>query len=266
MHPPTLPPPDAPPVRPRVIGTRSEPTAPLEPAPRRPDLDRWLWVVGAFVAAVALAAVLPRPFVWVLCAIPHEMGHATVACLLGRPAAPAISLAGHAWTGIADLVPLLPWLWSAAFGFAAWSLRSRHLPLALCVGAAVAVPALSFHGTSEVLISAAGHIGELLFAGYCYATIWSGGRTGSLQERLVGGALGAMIQSSNLKLCAGLMFDAAARDDYATSGSLGLKNDYLVLAEDLCDCRLQTIAALMLLLSLLPLPLGLWWGARRTVD
>ena len=42
------------------------------------------------------------------------MGHATVGCLLGHPSTPAISLAGHAWTGIADLRPWLVWLMALA--------------------------------------------------------------------------------------------------------------------------------------------------------
>jgi hypothetical protein len=76
---------------------------------------------------------------------------------------------------------------------------------------------------------------------------------------------GALVQLANLKLCFLLMTSAAARDEYAHNGSLGLVNDYLVLAEQLLHCRLQSVAAVMLLLALLSLPAGLligWWRSR----
>ena len=40
---------------------------------------------------------------------PHEMGHATLGCLFGRPSAPAVSLAGEAWAGIGDRRTWLVW-------------------------------------------------------------------------------------------------------------------------------------------------------------
>jgi len=58
------------------------------------------------------------------------------------------------------------------------------------------------------------------------------------------------------------LFSAGAREHYRSSGSLGLKNDYLVLAEDLCHCRLSSVAGLMLVLAIAALPLGLLWGRR----
>lgn len=221
---------------------------------------RWRCLGGGIAAAWALGFVLPGMFQWFLAALPHEMGHATVGCLLGRPSAPAISLAGHAWTGIGERRDWLVWLMVVAFAAAAWVQRERvrrWLPLSLL---AVAVPLLAFATTGEILIAAGGHLGELVFAAYCYAVCWSGGRTGTPAERGAGAMAGALLQYGNLSLCWGLMHDAGAREHYAGSGSLGLKNDYLVLAEDLCHCGLGKVAGIMLVASVLALPLGLWWG------
>jgi hypothetical protein len=251
-----------------VIGVRraaGHPEATADPAPN-PDLAiRWRCLAAGIVAAWGLSFVLPGMFVWFLAAIPHEMGHATVGCLLGRPSAPAISLSGHAWAGIGERSDLLVWLLALAAGAAAFGWRHR-LPLAIACGAtAVAIPAIAFAEAADIVITAAGHLGELAFAAYCYAICWSGGRTGTPAERGAGAMAGALLQFGNLKLCWGLLHDPAVREHYATSGSLGLKNDYLVLAEDLCHCGLGRIAGIMLVVAVLPLPLGLWWGHRRAL-
>jgi len=224
---------------------------------------RWRYLAAGIVAAWALGFVLPGMFTWFLAAIPHEMGHATVGCLLGRPSAPAISLAGHAWTGIGERRDWLVWGMAIALAATAYVQRERlHrcVPLAIL---AVVSPMVAFSTTGEILIAAGGHVGELVFAAYCYGVCWSGGRTGTPAERGAGAMAGALLQHGNISLCWGLMHDAAARDHYANNGSLGMKNDYLVLAEDLCHCGLGKVAGVMLFLSVLALPLGLWWGVLQ---
>jgi hypothetical protein len=228
-----------------------------------PTAAPWPWLVLGIGLAFVPQLFLPRMFTWFLAAIPHEIGHATAGCLLGRPSAPAISLAGEAWTGIQELQPPLVWLLAAAFAGAAWwqrALRVRSLALGTT---AVALPAVAFTGAAEIAIAAAGHVAELAFAAWCYATCWHGGRTGSAAERTAGALAGGLLQGTNLRLCWGLLADAGARAHYASNGSLGLKNDYLVLAEDLCGCRLQSVALCMLVVAIAALPLGILWGQRR---
>ncbi len=224
---------------------------------------RWRCLAAGIFAAWALGFVLPGTFAWFLAAIPHEMGHATVGCLLGRPSAPAISLAGHAWTGIGERRDWLVWVIAIVFAAAAYVQRERlHLCIPLALVAIVA-PIVAFGRAGEILIAAGGHVGELVFAAYCYGICWSGGRTGTPAERGAGAMAGALLQHGNISLCWGLMRDAAARHHYASSGSLGMKNDYLVLAEDLCHCGLGKVAGIMLAASVMALPLGLWWGVRQ---
>jgi hypothetical protein len=244
---------------------RTVPPPPPAPTSSCTAPPRWRWLALGFAAATVSHFVLPGPFRWFLCAIPHEMGHATVGCILGHPSAPAISLRGEAWTGIADLRPWLVWLMAAAAAAGAFALRRRRPACAALGALAVAIPPLAFSRAADVLIAAGGHLGELAFATYCYQMGWTGGRTDTPQERAACAMAGALVQWTNLALCFGLLTNAAARAHYATNGSIGLKNDYLVLAEDLCGCRLQSVALLMLVLALLPLPLGLligWWRTR----
>lgn len=271
LEPPAAPPSPSPPPRPHVVGVRrrddaaaDQPTDPIsgddtgEPAP-----TRWRWLALGFAAAWLLPPFLPWGFDWFLAAIPHEMGHATIGSLLGRPSAPAISLAGHAWAGIGEFRPWLSWAMALGLGALAW-LQRRHLGLAIPLAAvAIALPFVARMHTAELLIALGGHFGELVFAAYCYALCWSGGHTGTPQERIASAMCGAILQAGSLRLSWGLLTDAAVRAHYEVSGSLGMKNDYLVVAEDLCACRLQTVVGWMLVPGLLALPLGLWWGVVR---
>lgn len=241
------------------------------PPPSRLDLDeptRWRWLLLGCVLAWITAATFSTMFTWFLCAIPHEMGHATVGCLLGRPSAPAISLGGHAWTGIADrsaVVVTLVALSAAAGAFFSFR-RGRRVLAATCAVLAIALPLVSYAELAEVLISVGGHLGEVAFAGYCFSLVFTGGKTGTPQERTAAAFAGALVQAVNVKLCFGLMTSQPARDHYGSNGSLGLKNDYLVLAEDLLHCKLQSVAGGMMLASLavplVGLGIGLWLASR----
>lgn len=257
-------PPFTPPIG-RVIGPRYTEPDPNEPEPAPETASRWLWLAVGFAAAFLAGFVLPHNFTWFLCALPHEMGHATVGCLLGHPSAPAISLHGHAWTGIGELRPWLVWFMAIGFAVAAYVMR-RTLPACIALAAmAVLIPMLAFTKAADVLIAVGGHVGELAFATWCYTMAWTGGRTGTPKERSACAMAGGLVQFANLKLTFGLLTSFAARDLYENNGSLGLKNDYLVLAEDLLRCNLRSVALVMFVLALLPLPLGLligWWRER----
>ncbi|MBK9129668.1 MAG: hypothetical protein IPM13_18065, partial [Phycisphaerales bacterium] len=225
------------------------------PAPEPLDLG-WRFLALGLVLAWGSGFVLPGSFTWFLAAIPHEMGHATVGCLLGHPSAPAISLRGEAWTGIAEQRPFLVWAIALIAAACAYGMRHRT-GVALGLGAlALLVPAIAFNEVGEAAILVAGHGGELAFATYCFYLAVTGGRTGTPQERTASAMAGALLQFVNLKLCVGLIVSAEAREWYATNGSVGLVNDYLRLANDVFGCSLQAVAGAMLLVGILPLPLG----------
>ena len=57
-------------------------------------------------------------------------------------------------------------------------------------------------------------------------------------------------------ICVDLATSAAARAHYAASGSFGLTNDYIRLAEDVLNMGLPQVGAVMLIVSLLPIPLS----------
>ena len=61
------------------------------------------------------------------------------------------------------------------------------------------------------------------------------------------------------------MTSAAGREAYRNSGSFGLTNDYLRVAEDVVGCPLEMVAVGMGILALAaPVVAGALWFLRRT--
>jgi hypothetical protein len=267
-------PPPPPPYVPPSSNRRPRPVAP-PPEHRRfhvPVVDvrvddgssaRWRWLLLGCVLAACGSFFLPCRFEWFLRAIPHEMGHATVGILFGHPSAPAINLAGHAWAGIGAFRPWLSWTVAIVLVLFAVALRQRPFAAGALGALALALPFVARSDLADVLIAAGGHLGELAFAAFCYALCWSGGYTGEAKERFASAMAGSLVQTGNLRMLWDLIHDPAAQAHYRTSGSLGLKNDYLVLAEELCHCRLEQVAACMLVPAVLALPAGILWGVWR---
>ncbi len=262
--------PPALPVMPKTGRWSPHAPAPRQAAPPVAGPDPWVVPVGIGLGLSLLSGfVLPAAMPWFLAAIPHEMGHATMGCLLGHPSAPAISLRGEAWTGIAEQRPFLVWLLAAAALATALVLRRRGANARRWLTLLLAVPLLplcAFTALAEVLIAAAGHLGELLFTGFAFFLAASGGYTGRVRERMGSALAGGLVLGRNLELCWGLLTSAEARALYGENGSLGLTNDYLRLSEDSFGCSLQAVALVMLLVALLPLPLGLWLGRRQAAQ
>ena len=181
------------------------------PLPAQPSdaehSPRWPWLLLGIAAAGLSHLLLPGNFRWFLAAIPHELGHATIGCLFGRPSAPAISLAGEAWTGIGEQQAWLVWSITITCATFAFHLRQRRLPAIALAITALALPAIAFTDLSQILIAGGGHLGELAFAAFCYSLCWNGGYTGTHQERIASAMAGALLQFGNLRLAFGLLTD-----------------------------------------------------------
>lgn len=229
------------------------------------DREPWIFLGFGLLSAPAFAwTPLLQYMGWFLASLVHEMGHAALAWLCGMPAIPAISLAGHAAAVHGEQSRLLALSVSFALAALAWTRlagRARVLALAALV---LGYPALAFTALRDVVHLLAGHGAELLFATLCLWKTLDGGFTDSRAERVLYGTVGWMLLGKNLGLCWGLMHSAAARSDYRSSGSFGLTNDYLRVAEQL-GWPLPAVAFAMLVASALVLPaaLALWRRSSR---
>lgn len=245
----------------RSLGAALAP--PASPAQR---LEPWIYLgLGALTAPVFAWTPLLGFMGWFLASLVHEMGHTAVAWFFGMPAFPGISLEGHAATVHSEPVLVFAIFVWALLGAAAWRFlagNARWVALGL-VG--VLYPALAFTGAKECLHLLAGHLGELAFATLCLWKALDGGFTESRLERGLYGTVGWYLLGTNAILCGGLMRSAASRADYAESGSFGLTNDMIRVAEDVLDWRLQSVALLVLLLTVavLPAAFGLWRLSSR---
>lgn len=236
----------------------------MEPAsdPREP----WLYLgIGAVTAPVFALTPLLGFMGWFLASLVNEMGHSAVAWLFGMPAVPAISLEGHAAAVHQEQSVFLALLVWAGLAAAAWRFladRARWIALGIVVPL---YPALAFTRAGECLHLLAGHGGELAFATLALWKALDGGFTDSRLERGLYGTVGWYLVGKNVILCGGLLFSSTSREAYAENGSFGLTNDMIRVAEDVLGCRLQSVALLVLVLSLavLPAAIGMWRVSSR---
>jgi hypothetical protein len=195
---------------------------------------------------------------WFLKSLVHEIGHAAAAWFVGCPSVPAIRLDGHAaamhgaqhlWMAIA--------VW-AGLAYGAYHFRRNRLWMAGFIAAAALYPVFAFTGFRDIFHLAAGHGGELVFATIFFWRALAGGFANSEAERPLYATLGWFWMGGNLFLFSSLVLSEATRQWYYSSGSFGLTNDFIRIAEDHFHTSLEAACAPMILISLLPLPIALW--------
>jgi hypothetical protein len=222
--------------------------------------------LGALIAPAFALLPIVSFMGWFLAALCHELGHSITAWAFAMPAYPAIRIDGNAVCIHEDQKTIVFLLIEAGWIAGAWFFRGRPALLAACAVGAVLYPALASWVTiRELLFLVGGHLGELGFATVFLWRALDGGFSESRAERVLYAALGSYLVGAHAVLCFGLMTSAVARDAYAANGSFGLANDYIRVAEDVVGCGLPTVAAAMLLVTLVPIPLavGLWWMQHR---
>jgi len=229
--------------------------------------ETWFFlVVGLVTAPVFALTPLLNYMGWFLSSLTHEMGHATIGWVLGCPSFPAISLGGHAAAFHKPQVLLLVGAIAIGLGWGAWRIEPRRVrvpALVLIVGTYLAAALTPMR---EVLFLLGGHTGELVFAAVFLWRTMTGGFTAHLAERVLFGTLGAYLLGGNLILTTQLMFSESARSAYAGSGSFGLTNDYIRLADSILGIPLPLVAAFMTCLALGVIPLAFFFARLAKAD
>ncbi len=220
--------------------------------------------LGAALAVVFISTPMFGRMGWFLAALFHETGHFAMDLLTGCPAVPTISLTmqgctvrqPQVWSLALVMQGVVAWL-----AWKAWPLPQLRWP---ALAAAVLLPLIAWNETArDTAITLCGHLGELTFAGVALWRARTGGFTSSAAERTLYGCVGWYLVARNVLMCAGLIWDAGAREHYAESGSYGLTNDYIRAADDYLDWQLSSVAGLMLVVALAVFPLSLLGGRRR---
>jgi hypothetical protein len=227
----------------------------------RARIEPWFYFgIGLVTAPVFALTPMLGYMGWFLASLVHEMGHAAIAWFFGMPAIPAISMDGHAAAVHSEQQVMLALLVSAGLALAAWRWLAgpwRWVGVALAL---VLHPLLAFTGAKDLLHLLAGHGAEMVFATLCLWKALDGGFTSSRLERALYGTVGWYLVGKNAFLCFGLLTSSAARAAYDENGSFGFTNDYLRVAHEVVGCRLETVAALMLILAVavVPASIVLW--------
>lgn len=229
------------------------------------------WVhlgAGLLIALVFTLTPALRFMGWLLGSLFHETGHVVFAWFVGCPAWPAISLQGHAAAfhkpqSAAVLVGI-----GLLLGIGVWQAWRAGRWRGLATGALLLWPVCAFFETPRELgFLLSGHLGELAFGG---VFLWRA-RTGEAiereAERPLYASLGWFLVARNVVLCFGLAFVESARAWYHASGSFGLTNDYVRVAQQVIHVPLEAVAIFMLLVSLsvVPLVLAATWRPREIV-
>jgi len=229
--------------------------------------EPWFFlVVGLLTAPMFAATPILQYMGWFVSSLTHELGHATVGWLLGCPSFPAISLSGHAAAFHRPQVLALVGVIAFGLGWGAWHIeprRVRVVALILVVGTYLAVALTSIR---EVLFLLGGHSGELVIATVFLWRTMTGGFTAHLAERVLYGTLGGYLLGSNLILTAQLMLSESARRAYASSGSFGLTNDYVRLADHVFGIPLPLVGAIMTCAGLAVIPLAFFFARFAKAD
>jgi len=215
-----------------------------------------LLMIGAALAPVFTFTPLLKYMGWFIKSLAHEMGHSLAGWFFGCPAFPAIRLDGHAAAFHQGQIFILAFCVMAALCYSVFHFRSNRKLMIVLAVCTLAYPAIAFTRTMDLFHLFAGHLGELALAVICIWRAMSGGFSSSMIERGVYSVLGWYLASANAVLCGKLLWSQAARSDYASSGSFGLTNDYIIIAENYFNTSVQSIAVIMLIISLLAIPLG----------
>ena len=198
---------------------------------------------------------------WFLSSLVHETGHTMAAWLVGCPAFPSIRLDGHAWATHSDQVLLVALGVWAGIAYLTWTHRAHRWVRWWGCSSALLYPLLAFTGARDAFFLVAGHLGELTFTGVFFYRALTGGFTSSNVERGLYSTLAWCLLGHNVWLTGGLLFSDSVRHWYATSGSLGMANDYIRLGGKL-GWSTDGVALLMLLVCLAVLPLAIWVASR----
>ena len=257
----------------RIAKSEPAPQPYAERTPRTFELDddpvadvsmRFFWL-GALTAPLFAFLPLLDYMGWFLSALTHALGHSIVAWVLGMPAYPAIRLDGHAAAFHEEQKLWLVGFFLVAGIWSLWQFAPARRRMPLVAGFVALYAFLALTPARDVAHLLGGHLGELVFAAIFFGRNLSGGTTETNAERVLYGTVAWYLAGSNAVMTFRLATSEAARLEYASSGSFGLRNDYLRIAEDHLGVPLPLIAFVMTVVAIaVPLVvLAAWTRLRR---
>ncbi len=222
--------------------------------------------VGALAAGFVLHFPLLRFVTSTLVTLVHEMGHAIAGWVLGHPSLPAFDFVyGGGVTLRNDRVLLIPIVVAGGLAWLAHRLRANPRGRQLAIGALLAYGLVaSSDRIGDVVITAAGHGGELVFAAVFLHRALSGRGCTLAAERPLYGFLACFVFASDVGFAFGLLTSEEARRLYADAKGGGHWMDFSRLAEELIGTTVPRIAATFLAAVVATPPLVWWFEMHRT--
>jgi hypothetical protein len=223
--------------------------------PKKIDRDAWVsLVIGAGLAAVALAVPLVGFVIDVLRTVIHELGHTASAWLLGSPALPSFDLTfGGGVSDILDRQPLVIVAIYAAFAWLVFRARDDRTTLAVMLITVALYSVAVFTPIRGLLITAMGHGTELIIAGVFLYRALSGSQILRSQERPLYAFLGLYLILADAWFAYNLITSPEHRAAYEEAKGGGHRMDFSLIAEEYLHVRLGVVAASFLLACTAPI-------------
>jgi len=108
-------------------------------------------------------------------------------------------------------------------------------------------------------------VGELTLAGVFFWRGWTGWLVGGTLDRIATAAVAWYLTLNNAYLCYGIAYVPAIRNKYYSSGSFGLTNDYVRIAEECFRCPIKFVVLPMLAVAV-AVPVVSIWMAKMHRD
>ena len=227
--------------------------------------------IGLVLAIVVTAVPLIRFILMPLQIIIHELGHAIAGWLFGYPAIPSFDFVyGGGITPMGAHQIAIALLVAGGFAYLGYLFQGNRRSLIL-IGACFLVW-LFFEASvwrREMLISAAGHMNECVFAGiFLYMALANIGWRMPQVERPLGAFLAFFFEINMIRFCLDLMHDPDVLEVYRQGKGGMLMHDVDAVSSDLIihtgwHPSIQTLAFLLLLFSFVPLALAVFLYLRR---
>lgn len=219
---------------------------------------------GAGAAFVVMLMPFTRFVASYLAILVHEFGHAVAGWVFGYPAIPAFDfLFGGGVTFHTGRSGAMLFCVYALFAAAAWWGR-RQPTLLLLIGIVAGVHViLGFTRAHEAIQLAAGHLSELVFAGWFLWRALDGSALRTRAERPAYAFAGSFLVLNAITFAWKLATSEAARAEYGAAKGGGHWMDFSRLASEFLGWELDTVARLYLVAAVVtPGLVALAWHAR----
>ncbi|MGA1823683.1 MAG: hypothetical protein ACMUIP_03390 [bacterium] len=218
------------------------------------DKEGWLSMCAGIVPA---ALIFLFPFLEYIfhtfATLVHEFGHTVFGWLFGYPTIPAFDFVYGGGVAVHfERKPVVLIIIYCLFLFLLYTFRKNYISFITIIGIILLYSLIAFTRAHEILILFMGHGMELIFAAIFIYRAISGSAIKVSAERPLYAFVGFFTQFCNINFAYKLLKDSEFRTMYEMGKGGFLANDFVRIAQDYLQVKLNSIIKFFLFLSFLP--------------